>query len=223
IACRRNLGIQFGDVKNPPARTTDVFISVAMEIVHDLLDASIRADLQNITRCISLGVDIVDSYSGYQMQLVIMSDLTTYKDYITGKSYPTGAEEKTLLPITDYGSHFVTIDDDKILILGCHDLNVFSRRAEANAKGHRTITQKRFKDLVALHLPNIVLQHPHTTDSTRTWLQGINGLLSFDQPIQHFASAGRYYNRYGDCRSTLDSILLSTKKGCVQNIVISNA
>ena len=50
----------------------------------------------------------------------------------TGKSYPTIWQSRALVQEVDLESHLFRCGTERVLILGCHDLNMFSPRAEAN-------------------------------------------------------------------------------------------
>jgi len=89
----------------------------------------------------------------------------------TGKSYPTTRQEARLIQVTDLDSHCVRFDGDRVLILGCHDLNMFSPRAWANqnSQGERRKRCRQMRGVVSRFEPTVILQHPHGTDSALTW------------------------------------------------------
>ena len=68
--------------------------------------------------------------------------------------------------------------------------------------------------------PTIVLQHPHTTDSKLTWLQGWSKLIKMVPTIKEYASAGRYYNNGNAQRSELEDVLERTHRGSIINIIV---
>jgi len=75
---------------------------------------------------------------------MIMWNLFTFADlrsdalHFTGKSYPTTGQAKGLLRITNLETHFTDLNGQSALILGCHDLTIFSPRSNAKAKGWRS-------------------------------------------------------------------------------------
>ena len=50
----------------------------------------------------------------------------------TGKSYPMGRVQEQTLVHAPLESHLLTFNGAPMLILGCHDLNLFSERARAS-------------------------------------------------------------------------------------------
>jgi len=62
----------------------------------------------------------------------------------------------------------------------------------------------------------LILQHPHSTDSVRTWS---NALAKIEQclpnPRYSFARAGCHYNlRGGRVRNNINDVRIATKKNC---------
>lgn len=50
----------------------------------------------------------------------------------TGKSYPTSDQARSLLYCIDMKSHAQILNGKRVLVIGCHDLNMFSARSIAN-------------------------------------------------------------------------------------------
>ena len=51
----------------------------------------------------------------------------------TGKSYPVDSQQHTLVHVKDLCSHFLEIGSERLLVLGCHDLHLFSGRFRRSA------------------------------------------------------------------------------------------
>ena len=68
----------------------------------------------------------------------------------TGKSYPVNWQEKTLVQETNLESHLFRWGKKYVLVLGCHDLNMFSNRAynNQNQKGLRRKRCDKMRKLV---------------------------------------------------------------------------
>ncbi len=80
-------------------------------------------------RVVTIGLDLTASPRNnfFEAELVAVYDLAE-KAVIawTGKSYPTTYQEESLFQVKDIETHFVRIGSQRILVLGCHDLNIFS-------------------------------------------------------------------------------------------------
>jgi len=77
----------------------------------------------------------------------------------------------------------------------------------------------RFGELAKKRKPVVVLQHPHTTDSIRTWASAWNELVRELSSVQTYASAGRYYNPRAE-RSKLYDVLENTKRGDTIDFIV---
>jgi hypothetical protein len=155
------------------------------------------------------------------IELVALINLKTKDFNWTGKSYPTISQENGLLRINDLKTHFVNSSFGKVMILGCHDLNMFSPRGNAVVKADwRKEIIEEIGQKVVEEEPRIVLQHPHSTDSTGIWTPAWNKLGDMTPTIAEYISAGRYYNKEG-VRSDLDMVLRKTKKGSTIDFIVS--
>jgi hypothetical protein len=105
------------------------------------------------------------------------------------------------------------------MILGCHDLAIFSPRSES-AKGDRRTLRDGFREMAKLKKPSVVLQHPHTADSVRTWKPMWKKMEEMLPSVRLYAGAGRYYNKDRKQRSPLDSVLNNTKKGSSIDFIV---
>jgi len=208
------------DNKEPPKQIIDSAISEATQIIHTLLDNDLKEKLKKNTKYLTLGIDLEKEFSFNKIELVAVINLQTDEIHFTGKSYPVCNQQKTLIRITDYDSHFITLNGESVLILGCHDLTVFNKRAEKSAGFWRSNIQKEFKNRINIKKPTIVLQHPHTTSKKRTWISSWSELNRICPEISNFASAGLYFDPKHRERDNLDEILNATHKGNVLNIIV---
>ena len=140
----------------------------------------------------------------------------------TGKSYPTSSQEQDLVQVTDLRSHLLELAGERVLVLGCHDLNMWSPRSRANqAQGsRRNIRCTSMIELAAKFKPTIVLQHPHTTDTVRIWSVAWSGIRQSLPSVAHYASGIAYYNRDGACRGRIEAVQSGTKFGNVIDRVL---
>jgi len=133
----------------------------------------------------------------------------------TGKFYPLKSQEKSLIKIIDLNTHFIELNNQKVVLLGCHDLNVFSPRGQATAKGWRKQTADKFKTLCKEFKPAIILQHPHFTDYQYIWNLAWRNIEKELPSVKHYASGIKYYYDGYTCRGDIKDVLEKTKKGDV--------
>lgn len=176
-------------------------------------------EVEDIANYLTIGADSYSDKSNLRkphVELVGLYDVKNDRWYWTGKSYPIHDQEKGLLRAS-LDSHFVRLRD-KVLILGCHDLTMFNPRAIANASGWRKMTIENFLNKAKKFEPEIVLHHPHFTDSKFTWLAAWRNLERILDSVKHYASSILYY-REGRERSELNEVLKATKRGNVIDLI----
>jgi len=112
----------------------------------------------------------------------------------TGKSYPKSDEVHKLIRFRDYQSHCYTHGVERVLVLGCHDLSIYSSRGNKNlgSNSQKSTWNKKYKQVIANFNPTIVLHHPHRTDSTRTWRNAYANLIKTTRTIDSYASGILY-------------------------------
>lgn len=216
------------DNLNPEKSVVKLLIDEAQNQVNTLLSEKIRKKLLHFTDFITVGIDSFKdkvSLSSVSIrkphaELVVLVDLRRGVYHWTGKSYPTTGQEKGLVRFTDLSTHFVEVSFGKVLILGCHDLNIFSPRGEAVTQSEwRKRVRAGFYDMTRIEKPDIVLHHPHTTDSSRIWTAAWNELTYSFPYVKKFISAGRYYRKEGN-RSEISDVLRTTKQGDTIDFVV---
>ena len=114
-------------------------------------------------------------------------------------------------------SHFFRLNKKNIVIIGCHDLNVFNPRGQASLShdSDKAKNSRKFVQICRKFKPDIILHHPHTTDTPNTWNLSWKEVEKRLPSVQHYASGIKYYNSNGSPRSTLQKVLEKTKKGDV--------
>jgi very-short-patch-repair endonuclease len=165
----------------------------------------------------TIGIDGFNLANYQHIELVAVYELKSEKVISwTGKFYPTDSQKRDLIKINDLDTHFIELNNQRIVILGCHDLNVFSPRGQANANpnGWKKQLADRFKTQCKKFKPEIILQHPHTTDTPNIWNLAWRTVEKELPYVKHFASGIKYYNRNG-VRGDIDKVLEKTKKGDV--------
>mgnify|MGYP000881678212 CR=1 FL=1 len=182
-----------------------------------LLPTATFRQLQEIADYFTIGIDGYNPFDKQKIELVGVYDLKN-ENVIrwTGKFYPTEQQKHDLIKITDLNSHFIELNHQRLLLLGCHDLNVYSPRgqAAANPEGWRRKIADRFKMHCKEFMPEIVIQHPHTTDTPKIWNAAWSELVRELPSVNHFVSGINYSNKNG-VRGNLNDVLQKTKKGDV--------
>lgn len=180
--------------------------------------------LKEMADYITIGIDGANSEQTQFIELIAVYSLK--QDEIvrwTGKFYPTEGQKRRLIKFNNLDSHFIELNNQKIVVLGCHDLNVYNPRGQAAAKpgGYKKEIANDFKLRCKQFQPDIILQHPHTTDSPNIWNLAWRTVEKELPSVKHFASAIKYHNWNGDCRRDLDSVLEKTKKGDVEDFLLN--
>lgn len=217
-----------GDPKYPNPEIVDILVKEAEKCVKFVLTQNLRNKLKQITNYITLGIDSrkqkISTTQNYinqpHIELVFLVDLKNNEFYWTGKSYPTSNQENGLVRIVNLNTHFFDLDVGKVMILGCHDLNIFNPRSK-NAKGWRKEVNEELKKLAQKEKPEIVLHHPHTTVKIRTWLNAWSSLRKILPSVKIYAGAGRYHEQDREEYDKLDDVLKYTKCGNTIDLIIT--
>lgn len=197
-----------GDNLNPSRDTVNRLYKEAENCFRPVFDGRMRALLRRHARCVTFGVDshfFASSWQDPHAELVFALDLETGEAWATGKSYPNPRQQYGLVRVPDLESHFIRACGREVMLLSCHDLNLFSPRSLHNARGWRRDSILRFRELTAERAPELLIWHPHKSDTPRTWIPGLGGLRK-ERPGIAYAGAGVYYNGAAPPRSSLDSV-----------------
>lgn len=93
-----------------------------------LISARVRRAALGKVDVIVFGIDVCsDPKTGPLAELAVVYHLANSVWHITGKSFPRGDQHR-VIRVKDLRSHFVESSGERVLVLGCHDLNIFSPR-----------------------------------------------------------------------------------------------
>jgi hypothetical protein len=195
----------------------------AEKAIKTLLTEDVVTALQGCCDYLTLGVDTKKEMISIEhnrirephVELVALVTLRNGNIHWTGKFYPTSAQQRTIVRFPDLSSHFVQLNGDRVMILGCHDLSVYSPRGRKTAGAKRRNLSKKFRELAFRHKPTVVLQHPHTTVKRGTWKQQWRQLRAEMNFVQHYLGTGTYTDkdRGWESRDSLEHVLESTQHG----------
>ena len=154
------------------------------------------------------------------VQFVALFDTSSSKIiHWTGKSYPTTYDQKCrLIEFGNLKSHFTKVNNDTLCILGCHDLKMFSLRAKSVAGNERLKKIKEFDKLMKHFKPNLILQHPHNTDSYKIWNSEWKMIEKTYPFVRGYVSGIRYYNNGSRRRQGINKVIEKTMLGNVLTI-----
>lgn len=192
-------------------------IASAETALETLLTSEMRHRLAQRFRYLSLGIDIFSKPgdSGQpHAELVAIVDLVDAKPvHWTGKSYPTPYQEKALVQVADLRSHLYESSLGRMLVLGCHDLNMFGERGRATQTtgGERRRRCDAMRELAAAFQPRIVLHHPHTVDTPAIWRPAWAGVRKNLPTVEVWTSGVRYDNPDGPARAPYELVLETTR------------
>ena len=183
---------------------------------------------------LTLGVDLNDrsckrkmdrKSRGTHAELVAIVDVERGGPvWWTGKSYPLSWQERSLVQEADLESHLFHCGSERLLVLGCHDLNMFSERAKSGMKPGRQkhARSNRMRKLVTDFRPTMILHHPHSTDMMQVWSTAWSGARAFlprKYGAEHvWASGVAYYNGGEKPRGKLRDVLRATR--CCEEQVV---
>ncbi len=222
--------VSFEGLRRSDEAALEAILTRAVQVAYEVVPHELRCRLRSHARYITLGIDThKELISTTQNRIrephaetVVVLDLDTGRHHVTAKSYPTPAQERGLLRQKDLRSHFLDLDDGTCaMVLGCHDLSVWNPRS-SNARGWRAQVNEQFRELARARKPTVVLHHPHTADSKRTWRAAWACLERELPSVKLYAGAGRHWHRDGP-RSPLDEALALTKKGPTLDFIVNSS
>lgn len=207
--CKCNRDVQSGWDSRP--QDIVPFVAEARRIVQRLLSPRVQEKARGKVDAIVVGVDVWDP-NGTYAELVALVDVATWSVHFTGKSLPR-SDQPLVVRMTDLETHFVTVLGERVLLLGCHDLNFFSPRGRSRQTegGPIHLLREEMDAQVHRHKPTVALQLPHGTDTPRTWRASWNALRILAPTLTVWASSISYFNIYDDePRAPLESVLGGT-------------
>jgi hypothetical protein len=191
---------------NTLPKKTKQKLQLSVKFITFGIDSNNRDEFNNVIQCI---------------QFVALFDTAKSKViHWTGKSYPTTYDQKCrLVEIEDLKSHFVKVNKETICLLGCHDLKIFSPRAKAIAGELRQRKIKEFDKLMQQFKPNLIIQHPHSTDTYLIWNTEWKTVEKKYPFVKEYVSGIRHDNGGREKRGTIKSVLEKTIHGKVETII----
>ena len=198
-------------------------VPVASKAVERVLGTGkIMARLRSRARLVALGVDLnsTNLKGGPKTHAELVAVIDTRTRTVirwTGKSYPADPVQERTLVHAPLASHLLMFEGIPMLILGCHDLNLFSQRARANQTAG-SIRRRRCNAMRRLSKdfnPVAVLQHPHTTDTPMIWSTPWAGVRQHLPMADTLASAIAYCggDKNGVPRASIESVQARTAWG----------
>jgi len=209
-----------GNVTYPNPEAVEALRSAAERDIDAALPLQIRTRLAEHAKYLTFGADSNNEL--YQIEFVCIINLSTNERVWTGKSYPNSEQEQQLIRNPNLESHFPIVNGRRVLVLGCHDLQIFNNRWDSRKEllsPWRIETRSEMNRLSDIHQPCLVLHHPHSTDSCGTWRMGWSGLLEKIGSVKNFASNGLYYHDGKPCRNSLQEILKASKQGSTLDFI----
>lgn len=201
---------------------------LADETIHkfwNTLPIKTKGKLQSNVKFITFGIDSnnKDEFGNVLQCVQFVALFDTVKTKVvhwTGKSYPTTYDQKSkLIEFDDLKTHFVKVNKETVCLLGCHDLKIFSPRAKAIAGADRQKKIKEFDKLMKQYKPNLILQHPHNTDTYKIWNTEWKTVEKKYPFVTEYVSGIRHYHYGQKKRGTISSVIDKTTLGKVETII----
>lgn len=129
---------------------------------------------------------------------------------LTGKTYPTTAQQDDLIREPDASSHVAEIGGERVAVLVCHDLAAWSPRGNAVAGGARAGAWQAMQAAVSAARPTLAVQLPHTVDKAGTWRAAWSRFAQLAGPhLEAGTTAIRHLDQsYGSVDHAVDEELL---------------
>ena len=186
----------------------------AEDALSRILTKRVRKAAEGKIDVLTVGIDLCSEDFPEHAELVAVYEFANERISWTGKSYPTSHQERKLVQVIDLNTHLLAVADERVLVLGCHDLNMFSPRVKANVTcgSNRSNRCQKMKRLAREFKPTIVLHHPHSTDSPNIWRTAWAGPKKIGK-LKAWASGIAYHNPQGKPRKPLKCVLAATQGG----------
>jgi GIY-YIG catalytic domain len=145
--------------------------AVASSIAERVLTPALRRIAAGTVEYVVLGVDVWPTLAQEpHAEVACLYDIgAAAVRPVTGKSYPTPAQQRDLIRNPDLESHLVPIGEERVAVLVCHDLAAWSPRGNATAMGTRAATWRAMQAAVTAAGPTLAVHLPHTVAKRQTW------------------------------------------------------
>ena len=194
----------------------DLLVERAAEAVAHLMSDRLLARVDGRVDVVAIGIDMArDPATHAYAELVALYDVNSRAVTFTGKSLPR-SNHRTLVRVVDLSTHFMCVGSERVLALGCHDLNIFSPRGRGvqRPSGHLQELRREMDERVRRFQPTIVLQLPHGTDTPNTWRAAWRALTANCESIRAWASGISYFRTdETQPRASLAEVLVGTQGG----------
>jgi hypothetical protein len=210
---------------DPNSHEIKILLAAAEKAVRSVLTQDVATQLRDCCDYITFGVDtkkdkVSTTYNIIAQphaELVCLVDLRNETIYWTGKFYPTCGQKNTIIRFPDLESHFIHLSLGQAMILGCHDLTVYSPRGQATSGEWRKSISESFRSIAKKKMPIVVLHHPHTTVKIGTWRQQWKRLVAELPSVSHYVGTGAYSHRDDSWhrKDPLSAVLADTQLGDV--------
>jgi hypothetical protein len=189
-------------------------VAKAAEALVEMMSDRLVRQMTGRVDVVAIGIDLTpDKVTNAYAELIALYDVNTRSVTFTGKSLPR-SNHRTLVRVVDLSTHFVSIGGERVLALGCHDLNIFSPRGRRMQRpnGHLQELRQEMDERVLKFKPTVVLQLPHGTDTHNTWRAAWRALTGNCESIRSWASGISYFRMDGGPpRGTLVDVLAGTR------------
>jgi len=193
----------------------------AIETFLGTLPQTTFRQLKSKVSYLTVGIDSGTGMHNNSVELVGVYDMQQGKVvHWTGKSHPVSSQQRRLIREKNLGSHMMNLNGHRVVVLGCHDLNLYSPRAASKARGWKKASIKEFISRTRSFKPDVIIQHPHETDTPHIWRLCWCTVDKKFPTVCHFASGIRYANSSGSLRASLPVVLGKTSKGSVVDFVV---
>lgn len=196
----------------------------AEKVLARILSSRVRRVAEGRVAVMTVGIDLFGDDDRRHIELIAIYDVATQTVSWTGKSYPTPDQENSLIQIVDLGTHFHRLAGERVAILGCNDLNMFSPRVWASQRSDsaRRLRCVDMRQRLDDFDPTIILQHPHCTESAEIWRSAWEGLTNRPS-LKAWASAISYHpwGKKTRPRQPIETVLTGTQreKCCLDPVV----
>jgi hypothetical protein len=181
---------------NSSSKDAALVYSYGDKLVDEMMTPELKEALKDKTKYFSFGIDLKERDAvklGMHAELVSVwdSQLECVTQH-TGKTYPCADQENSMYHTVDYNTHFMEVCGERVMILGCNDLNMYYARGIKALTKKGTPRYKRnygFRKAAKKFDPTVVLQHPHFSDTHDIWYVKWCNLRGMLKNVKSFSSA----------------------------------